>query len=231
MTGNAPEMPDECVSAGQDPVEDRLRALAELLATSPHNLVATGERPQIYERHIRECDLLAACIAPTGHWVDLGTGGGLPGLVLALRHPDVAWTLIDATAKKVVAVRGFADALELDNVTVVAGRAETLAHDPAHRGRYDGLVARAVAPLTTLAELARGFVRSGGQIVAMKGPAASEELRIARAALRTLHLSVAGVDTLPATVRETVMVRLLARGAPPTGYPRRDGVPKSDPLR
>ena len=231
VDANVPQTGDDGVSAGQSAADEPLRRLATLLAASPHNLVARGERAEVYERHIRECDALATRIAPRGRWVDLGTGGGLPGLVLALRHPDTAWTLIDATAKKVAAVQEFAAVLGLENVSVVHGRAEALAHSPAHRGRYDGLVARALAPLPTLAELARGFVRAGGEIVAMKGPAASEEVSAARGAFRTLHLGVAAVEPLPSEVRETLLVRLLARGAPPTGYPRRDGVPKSDPLR
>lgn len=219
------------VSAGQRATDDLLKVLADLIAGSPHNLVATGERAHVYERHIRECDEVATRIAPTGRWVDLGTGGGLPGLVLAVRHPEVEWTLIDATAKKVVAVQEFADALGLDNVTVVQGRAETLAHAPDHRGRYDGVIARALAPLATLIELTRGFVGPGGRIVAMKGPAAQAELDAAQGALRALNVVVEALEPLPSAVRETWLVTMVARGRPPTGYPRRDGVPKSDPLR
>lgn len=230
-TDNGRQRGNNGVSAGQSAAKDRLRLLAALIGSSPHNLVATGERMQVYERHIVECDEVAGRIAPAGRWVDLGTGGGLPGLVLAVRHPDVAWTLIDATAKKVTAVREFAAALELDNVTVVQGRAEALAHSPDHRGGYDGVVARALAPMATLTELARGFVAPGGRIVAMKGPAVQAELDAAAAALRTLKVSVEGLERMQSAVRETWLVTLVTQGEPPRGYPRRDGVPKSDPLR
>ena len=230
-TRNGRQSGDNGVSAGQRPVEEALHRLADLIAGSPHNLVAAGERAHVYERHIRECDAVAARIQPAGQWLDLGTGGGLPGLVLALRHPDVAWTLVDATAKKVLAVREFAAALGLDNVTVLQGRAETLAHSPDHRGRYDGVIARALAPMATLIELARGFLAPGGRIVAVKGPAVQAELDAATGALRALNVSVDGLEQLPSAVRETWVVTLVARGRPPTGYPRRDGVPKSDPLR
>ena len=231
MVPNGPETGDHGVSAGQRVAEERLRALADLIAGSPHNLVAAGERPHVYERHIQECDEVASRMAPSGRWMDLGTGGGLPGLVLAIRHPNVSWTLVDATAKKVAAVQDFASALDLDNVVVLQGRAESLAHSPDHRGAYDGVIARAVAPMATLAELARGFVGPSGRIVAMKGPAVQTELQRATKALATLRLTVAGNERLSSAARETWMVTLLARGAPPTGYPRRDGVPKSDPLR
>ena len=163
--------------------------------------------------------------------MDLGTGGGLPGLVLAWRHPDVAWTLLDATAKKVDAVRAFADELRLSNVTVAQGRAETLAWEQQHRGRYAGVVARAVAPLPTLVELARGFLAPTGSLVAIKGPAWREEAREAQGALRTLRYGAVSTERLRGTERESWLVTMQAHGPPPSGYPRRDGVPKSDPLR
>src|SRR5688500_16815942 len=84
---NGLETGNDGVSAGQDDVPEPLRRLADLIATSPHNLVARGERGWVYERHIAECVALAEMVRPAGRWMDLGTGGGLPGLVLAWRHP------------------------------------------------------------------------------------------------------------------------------------------------
>ena len=227
----APQTRNERVSAGQTADAEPLERLARLLATSPHNLVSRNEREHVLERHIRESDDLAAAVTPTGRWMDLGTGGGLPGLVLALRHPDVSWLLVDATAKKVAAVQEFAEDLGLRNVRTQAGRAETLAHEAALRGAFDGVVARAVAPLATLAELARGFLRDGGRLVALKGPAYTEELAGAERALDLLRLRVESTQRLPTVARESWVVTMRAEGTPPAGYPRRDGLPKSDPLR
>jgi 16S rRNA (guanine527-N7)-methyltransferase len=162
--------------------------------------------------------------------MDLGTGGGLPGLVLAWHHRTTAWTLVDATAKKVAAVQQFAVTLELDNVEVVHARAEGLAWAPEHRGCYDGIVARAVAPLPTLLELARGFLAPGGRLVAVKGPAWSEELTQARAALRLLAYDEPTAERLSGEERETWLVTMAAQGPPPAGFPRRDGTPQHDPL-
>ena len=228
---NGPENADQGVSAGHSPVEGRLRALAELIASSPHNLVARGERPYVFERHVLECAALSQLLQPAGQWMDLGTGGGLPGLVLAIEHPDVAWMLVDGTAKKIAAVEEFAAALALGNVRALAGRAEALAHNVSYRGRYDGVVTRALAPLPTLVELARGFLRPGGRLIALKGPGYRAELAEAAPALQRLRLRVSPAQRLPFDVRESWVVTMTAEGAPPEGYPRRDGVPKSDPLR
>lgn len=230
-SGNGPETGNERVSAGQSRVPDPLKRLADLIAASPHNLVSAGERTQVFERHIVECAALADALVPEGRWLDLGTGGGLPGLVLAIRHPAVSWTLVDATAKKVDAVRAFATELGLANVDVVQGRAESLAHEAAYRGVFDGVVTRAVAPLRTLVELCRGFVGKSGRIIAVKGPNWRAELDAARPAMATLGLSVASAHRLGAPARETWVVTMRADGAPPAGYPRRDGVPKADPIR
>lgn len=225
---NGRENAAERVCAGQG---DYFGRLADLIASSPHNLVSAAERPRVYERHVLESADVARAIAPAGRWMDLGTGGGLPGLVLAKQHPDVAWTLVDATAKKAAAVREFATVLGLTNVTVICARAEGLAWDPHHRGQYAGVVARAVAPLSTLAELARGFLTPGGQLVAIKGPAWRVELQAANRALGVLALEHIHSEPLTGAAREAWVVTMSAVGGPPAGYPRRDGVPKQDPLQ
>lgn len=228
---NARESGDKRVSAGQGHVPASLKRLAQLISTSPHNLVSRSERDEVLRRHVLECDALASLLTPAGRWMDLGTGGGLPGLVLAFRHPDVRWTLLDATAKKVAAVVAFAQDLNLTNVDAVAGRAEWLAHESAYRGEFAGVVTRAVAPLAVLTELCRGFLRPDGLLVALKGPAWQEELQAAAGALRVLRLSVVSTERLPVSVRDSWVVTMRAHGTPPAGFPRRDGLPKADPLR
>lgn len=204
--------------------------LAALIAASPHNLVSRRDRDQVLERHVGESLAVAAAVRPTGRWMDLGTGGGLPGLLMAWRHPDVSWTLVDATAKKVAAVAAFAAELGLDNVITVAARAEQLAHDPSHRARYQGVVSRAVARLATLAELTRGFLAPGGVLVAVKGPAWRAELDDALPALQRLRLLLDSTMSLHLPDREVWLVTMKADGPPPPDFPRRDGLPQQDPL-
>lgn len=213
-------------------IEDKLRLLGRLIAESPHNLVSRGERERIYDAHILECAAYAEHLAfeRGQRWLDLGTGGGLPGLVLASLRPDVQWTLVDSVRKKAAAVEEFARTLDLDNVTVVSGRAEELAREPAFRGQFDGVIARAVAELPVLWELMRGFGRAGGQIVAVKGPRWQEELTTARTAARMLRLEETAVLPITSAPRPTWLVMMRADGQPPEEYPRRIGTPQARPL-
>lgn len=210
----------------------QLDLLADRIATAPHNLVARGERAVVRERHIAECAALVPLLgADAGQaWVDVGTGGGLPGLVLAVLQPDVAWTLIDATRKKTDVVRAIADELALANVEVVTGRAEALAHEARYRERFDGAVSRAVAPLPTLVELCRGFVQPGGVVAAVKGPRWAEEVAAAGEALATLGLDVIHTGVVASPDRSSWVVTMRAMGPAPPAYPRREGRPRSHPL-
>lgn len=182
--------------------------------------------------HVVEALAVGEMLAPVpgSSWVDLGTGGGLPGLVLALQYPSTTWTLIDSTTKKVEAVAAFTEALGLTNVAAISGRAEELAWDPHHRGRHDGVVSRAVAPLPALLELCRGFLRDGGTLAAVKGARLEDEMARAETARRTLALGLFHRHPLSAGDRGTALVTMRAQGPPPQRFPRRTGVPAATPL-
>lgn len=184
------------------------------------------------ETHIAEAVAVRAHLGAVAgeSWLDVGTGGGLPGLVLAILEPAVEWTLLDSTAKKIDAVRGFATALGLGNVHAIAGRAESLAHDPSYRETFHGTVSRAVASLPTLVELCRGFVPEGGQVVAIKGPRWQEELAASREALTALRLGAVHAEEVTSAPRPTWVVTMKALGPTPSVYPRREGRPRSHPL-
>lgn len=168
-----------------------------------------------------------------GSVIDLGSGGGVPALPLALARPAPRWTLVDSVGKKVRELDGMIAALGLAGVAAVAERAEVLGRDPAHRERHDVVTARACAPLPVLVELALPLLRVGGELIAWKGPlreADAELLAGGEAAtllgggtpeLRGVAVSALGGHSL-------VVVRKVA--PTPDRYPRRPGLPARRPL-
>jgi len=201
--------------------------LAELIATSPHNLVGKADREAVRSLHIREAEALAGLLMPSSgsRWMDLGTGGGLPGLVLAQAHPQASWHLVDATRKKAAEVRRFAAELDIA-CTVSAERAETLGGTAQHRGAYEGLVARAVAPLPGLVELARPFLGHDARAYAVKGERWRAEVDEAAAALDAVAMELEDVASLP---RGVVLV-LRAIGPVPGWVPRPMGQAQHQPV-
>jgi len=107
--------------------------------------------------------------------LDLGTGGGFPGLALAIVFPNSHFTLVDATEKKIAAVRAMAEELKLTNVACLSGRAEELARDKQYREQFDVVVARALAKFPTLLEYCLPFVKVEGKFIAFQGPEMAEE--------------------------------------------------------
>lgn len=210
----------------------KLDLLGDLIAESPHNLVSRRDRDLLHSVHIPESIAVAEAIeaADGQHWVDLGTGGGLPGLVCAILHPHVGWTLIDARRKKVDAVSAFIEILDLDNARALAGRAEALAREDDHRGRYDGVVSRALARLDIVAELARGFLRPRGRLEVVKGPSIDRERGYFQQCSSRLRMRETRTRRIGLPERGTVLVSISAQGGVPRGIPRRDGIPQAQPL-
>ena len=163
--------------------------------------------------------------------LDLGSGGGVPGIVLALARPDVSWTLVDSVRRKADAMRGFVEALGLHNVAVIAERAEILGRDASAREAFDLVAARACAPLPVLAEYALPLIRVGGALVAWKGSVPADELRAGRAAGSdlgggALELHDTGITALGD--HQFVVIRKV--GPTPGRFPRRPGQPTGRPL-
>jgi 16S rRNA (guanine527-N7)-methyltransferase len=216
---------------------DSVERYAALLleANSRLNLTRITEPTEVARLHL--LDAVSALpildeLAPSSA-LDLGSGGGVPGLVLALARPDVAWTLVDSVRKKCDALRGFADALGLRSVTVVAERAEVIGRDAAHRERYEMVTARACAALPVLVEYALPLAAVGGALVAWKGPMSPGDDELVRG-----ERAAAMVGGDRPRFRGTGLAALGDRGfvvvtkgqATPDAYPRRAGEPGRRPL-
>jgi 16S rRNA (guanine527-N7)-methyltransferase len=133
-----------------------------LLARNKHlNLISRKDEQNIWTQHILHCTslLFHRKLPPHANTLDLGTGGGLPGIVFAILHPELHFTLLDATRKKIDAVRSMAGELGIKNVRTVWGRAEAIGKQPEYSGNFDIVVARAVASLEKLVRWAKPFLR------------------------------------------------------------------------
>lgn len=161
--------------------------------------------------------------------VDVGSGGGLPGLPLKIARPGLSVTLVEADqAKAAFLVRACA-ILGLDDVGVVARRAEEVGQDPLYREAFDVAVARALAPMPVLAELCLPLVRVGGRLLAQKTE--SEGLEAARHAIETMGGALNRVVSAPSSARRAGIVVIVDKLRPtPPAYPRRPGVPARKPL-
>ena len=144
-------------------------------------LLGPREVPRLWDRHLLNCAVVAELVEPRhGTLLDLGSGAGLPGLVLAMVLPDTEVTLLEPMERRCRFLTDCVTELGLANVTVLRGRAEDVTI------RTDVVTARAVAPLPRLAELAMGVVRPGGMVLAIKGHTAAEELKAAGPVLRRI---------------------------------------------
>jgi 16S rRNA (guanine527-N7)-methyltransferase len=185
-------------------------AYAGILATRgvAHGLLGPREVPRLWDRHLLNCAVVAELIGERrGTLLDLGSGAGLPGLVLAMVLPDTAVTLLEPMERRCRFLTECVTELGLANATVLRGRAEDVTV------RTDVVTARAVAPLARLAELAVGVVRPGGMVLAIKGRAAADELKAAGPVLRRLAVRDAQVVRAGhgKVVPATTVVRFFAR--------------------
>ncbi len=222
----------------------KLDRFSELLIAEnqKYNLTRLDSPEQIGVRHFLDSltglpalDTLAQKVGKPLRILDIGSGAGFPGLVLAIVRP--AWQIVslEATEKKVNFQKKVCDALGLDNTTILNGRAEAVAHLAAYRQQFDAVTARALAAMPVLAELSLGFVKIGGLGLYWKGPSVKEELETAQAAIKqmgakienTLSYTLQTEDVEPAKLSLVVCKKIKAT---PKEYPRVFGMIKKKPL-
>ncbi len=188
---------------------DLARSFTDALAREgeERGLIGPLELPRLWTRHI----LNSVIAAPLFHGsvADIGSGAGLPGLVLAIARPDVQWTLIEPMERRVTWLNEQVAALALTNVDVVRARAE----DVRPSEGFDVVTARAVSALRTLIPLTAPLVRDGGELSLLKGMNAANEIDAAQKQIRKFRLSdvrveVLGEGVLPETTR---VVRAVVR--------------------
>ena len=188
----------------------RAQAFAGMLATRgvEQGLIGPHEVPRLWDRHLLNCAVVAELIDPRpATLVDIGSGAGLPGIVLAMLRPKLSVILLEPMERRCRFLTDCVAELGLANASVLRARAQDAVL------RADVATARAVAPLDRLAELAIGLVRPGGMVLAIKGQTAADELKKARPVLK--RLGVRGAKVVRAgqgkVVPATTVVRFFAR--------------------
>ncbi|GAA3393896.1 16S rRNA (guanine(527)-N(7))-methyltransferase RsmG [Cryptosporangium minutisporangium] len=195
---------------------------AELLGTAgvERGLIGPREAPRLWERHLLNCAVVSELFPADASVVDVGSGAGLPGLVLAIVRPDLRITLLEPLSRRVAFLEETVAALELSSVTVLRGRAEEVA------GRVAASIvtARAVAPLDRLATWCLPLCEADGRMLALKGSSAAEEIsEHAAAVARVGGVSPRIVECGGGVVDPpTTVVEILRGGSVATG-PRRPG--------
>jgi 16S rRNA (guanine527-N7)-methyltransferase len=199
---------------------------AELLATNGvvRGVIGPRESDRLWDRHLLNCAVLADLIGPGASVIDVGSGAGLPGVVLAVARPDLTVVLVEPLARRAAFLSEVVDVLGLEQTTVVRGRAEELARRGGDRpsrpvtadriGPADVVTARAVAVLDRLAAWCLPLAAVGGTVLAMKGESAAEEVANYRSAVTRAGggepvIRLCGADVLetPTTIVEITRVR------------------------
>lgn len=201
------------------------------------NLTAITDYAEVQLKHFLDAlSVTLACPAQLSQagsrLIDVGSGAGIPGLPLKILFPNIKLVLLDATAKKAVFLEHIKHKLGLDDVEIVVGRAEEVAHQSEYRERFDIVLSRGVAPLATLVELTLPFCAIGGSFIAQKKGEIEPEIGQATRAIRTLGGNLRAVQKvdLEEFSDERYLVIIDKVSPTPEKYPRRPGIPNKRPL-
>jgi 16S rRNA (guanine527-N7)-methyltransferase len=231
----SPNPPAGLASAAARLFGDRLPlavAYAEALITDGviRGLIGPREAPRIWERHLLNCAAVAELIPPDASVADVGSGAGLPGIVLAVARPDLSVILVEPLARRTVFLTEVVTALELDQVRIVRARAEDCVGRPDAPPGFpvDVVTARAVAPLDRLAAWCLPLASLGGRLLALKGESAADEAAAHADAVGRLGGNVpvvrlCGEGLLAETTTVVEIVRTSAPRGEGTKAPRTDG--------
>ena len=198
------------------------------------NLTAITDEDEVIEKHfidslscrrVVDMDRIKKCI-------DVGTGAGFPGIPLKIVYPEIEFVLVDSLNKRVKFLKEVKEALGLDGLEAIHGRAEDLARDKELRAAFDLCVSRAVANLSVLSEYCIPFVRTNGYFVSYKGKKGSEEISNAQNCMNVLGWKIEKVEEfhLEEDEAERLLIKIKKCKGTPKLYPRKAGTPSKSPL-
>ena len=193
------------------------------------NITAVKTESEIWKRHFLDSAYLLNTLTETGSIIDIGTGGGVPGIPLAILSPHLQITLLDSELRKIEFCRSVIRTLKLD-IRTAAGRAEEIARMPEFEGKYDIVVSRAMAAGSMLTEISVRYLKVGGRLIAMKGKQYNpSDERFAEAAAK-LGCSVLSEQPYTLDGECKHLIVLTKDSETPEMYPRRFARIKRDPL-
>lgn len=196
------------------------------------NLTAITQEDEVIEKHyidslscskIVSMDEIQSCI-------DIGTGAGFPGIPLKIMYPEIRFTLVDSLNKRIRFLEETCEKLELTNIDMIHGRAESLGRNPELREKFDLCVSRAVAKLSVLCEYCCPFVRQGGIFVSYKSKKTNEEVKDSEHALKELGCKIVHIENIRYNGLDRSLIEIKKVRKTPRKYPRREGIPAKDPL-
>ena len=240
MENNYEVFADSCKKMGlelDDTQLNLIRRYAEHLVDTnlKFNLTAITDEADILTRHFLDSFTLYPEMKkkPEAKLLDVGSGGGFPGLALSIIFPDMKISLLEATGKKTTFLKETAELLGRKNVEVYNGRCEDYALLPEHREQYDFVTARALARAATLLEYTLPFTKIGGRVIALKKGSLDDEIQEAMHACHLLGGELEGKKavTLPEFEGDDrFLVIYLKKRKTSDKYPRRNGIPSKLPL-
>jgi len=209
---------------------------AVLEANRSVNLTAVRDKDEAWNKHIIDSlqGLQTGLFDNPARVIDIGTGAGFPGMPLALARPELQMTLLDSTAKKCAFLESYIKEQHLvDRIKVLLGRAEEWGHSHLHRAQYDVATTRAVGSFSEVCELTLPFVKTGGHVILWRGKDAPAETQQAAKVLLTLSARLVSCESyqLPGHEMDYYLVVLQKTKSLPGRYPRKNGLPKKQPLQ
>lgn len=198
------------------------------------NLTAITDEYEIIIKHFVDCLECTKMIKDEKNIIDVGTGAGFPGMVLAIYYDNIEFTLLDALNKRLIFLQDVVEKLNLKNVKIVHGRAEEIARKDDFKEQYDASVSRAVAQLPVLLEYTSPFVKVGGKCIVMKGDNVDDEIKLSYNALNTLKLKIVDKLNYNYVINNEEYNRSILKinksSNTPQKYPRNFGQIKKKPL-
>ncbi len=198
------------------------------------NLTAITEYDEVVLKHFIDSIVIYKRISDDNvkSIMDVGTGGGFPGIPLKILFPEIRLTLLDSLNKRILFLNEVIHKLGLENIECIHGRAEDIGHLPEYREQYDLTVSRAVANLSSLSEYCIPFVRVGGKFISYKSGNIDGELNDAKTAIQLLGSGIEDVEkyTLPDSDMQRSIVVIRKEKKLSKKYPRKAGMPAKQPL-